>query len=52
MNTLRDQGILILFVLFGTLFWQPALQATAEKGGDEIIFYYSNNVHGETEPCG
>jgi hypothetical protein len=52
MNHLRDKGILILFVMLGALFWQPVLQATAENGGRDIIFYYSNDVHGETEPCG
>ena len=52
MNTLRDKGVLILFVLVGTLFWQPVPQAMAEIEGHELIFYYSNDVHGETEPCG
>lgn len=52
MNHLLDKGILILFVMIGTLFCQPVLQATADTAGRDIIFYYSNDVHGETEPCG
>ena len=52
MITLRDKGVLILFVLVVTLFWQPVPQTTAEIGGHEHIFYYSNDVQGETEPCG
>jgi hypothetical protein len=52
MNHLRDKGILILFFMLGTLFWQTVLQATAESGGRDVIFYYSNDVHGVTELCG
>ena len=52
MNHLRDKYFLILFVLLGTLFWKPVLHATAESEEHDVIFYYSNDVHGETEPCG
>jgi hypothetical protein len=48
-----DKFLLILIVLQGILFWQPGLLQAAEKtAGRDVIFYYSNNVHGETEPCG
>jgi len=52
MNTLRDKGVLILFFILGILFWQLEFQARAEGTGRDIILYYSNDVHGETEPCG
>jgi hypothetical protein len=53
MNHQRDIFLLILFVLQGILFWQPGLlQAAENTAGHDVIFYYSNDVHGETEPCG
>ena len=52
MNHQWDKFFVILFVLQGILFWQPGLQAAEKIGGRDVIFYYSNNVQGETEPCG
>jgi len=52
MNTLRDKGVLILLIFICILFWQPEFQTRAEGTGRDIILYYSNDVHGETEPCG
>jgi hypothetical protein len=52
MNHCRDMFFLLLFIMMTTLFWQPVLQATVKAGGRDIIIYYSNDVHGETEPCG
>ena len=45
-------GLLLLVVIMVTTCWPPASFAAPLPSGREIVFYYSNDVHGETEPCG
>jgi len=51
MSCTRKTGVLLLFVILAATFWLPALRS-ASQPGREVVFYYSNDVHGETEPCG
>ncbi|MDA8164851.1 MAG: hypothetical protein M0017_07465 [Desulfobacteraceae bacterium] len=44
MNRMRP--LLILLFLF------PLLSGTAMAGKGKFVVFYSNDVHGETEPCG
>ncbi len=37
--------LLSLFIMF-------PLQLHASPAGGELALFYSNNMHGETEPCG
>ena len=48
----RKTGVLLLFVIMVAACWLPALRSASSQSGREIVFYYSNDVHGETEPCG
>ena len=45
-------GLLLLFIIMVTTSWPPPPSAAPLPSGREIVFYYSNDVHGETEPCG
>ena len=45
-------GLLLLVVIMVTTCWPPAPSAAPLSSGREIVFYYSNDVHGETKPCG
>jgi hypothetical protein len=47
----RTFFLLILALIFLCQpFWRPAAQAAATD--KDYLLYYSNNVLGETEPCG
>jgi hypothetical protein len=43
--------VLFLFVLLPNINVTPA-QAAIAATGNEFTLYYSNDVHGETVPCG
>lgn len=47
-----EKLFLVLIVMMVTIFWPPGLRAAPSPPGREVVFYYSNDVHGETEPCG
>ena len=48
----RKTGVLLLFVIMVATCWLPGLRSAPSQPGREVVFYYSNDVHGETEPCG
>jgi hypothetical protein len=45
-------GLLLLFIILITTCWPHRLRAAPSPSGREVVVYYSNDVHGETEPCG
>jgi hypothetical protein len=45
-------GLLILFIIMVSTCLPPGLRAAPTPSGRKVVFFYSNDVHGETEPCG
>jgi len=52
MSRSRKTGVLLLFVILVATCWLPGLRSASSQLEREVVFYYSNDVHGETEPCG
>ena len=52
MNLVQDMFSIILLTILTSLLFQPVGQVAAQTSGQDIVIYYSNDVHGETEPCG
>ncbi|WP_456384817.1 hypothetical protein [Desulfolithobacter sp.] len=42
--------LLLFFLLVASLL--PAAGHTRQDTGEQFLFFYSNDIRGETEPCG
>lgn len=52
MNRFFTYTLLYLIILLCSLSHALSTQAAINETGSDFIFFYSNDVQGETEPCG